>query len=204
MAIDISTLSAVALGIGLSACCGFRVFIPLLAASIGAKLGWYDLATDMQWMAGWPALISFGSAAIVEVLAYYIPFVDNLLDSIATPLATVAGSLLAFSILPVSEDQSLFRWGAAIIAGGATAGTIQAGSGLIRLFSSKTTAGTGNAVVATGENAAAIGGTTLSFLVPILAAILVIGLVIFVLSKIYRSVFSRKSQPDENRAGSLD
>lgn len=192
MPVDLNTISAIALGIGLSACCGFRVFVPLLAASIGGMLGWYQLSADMQWVAGWPALIAFGTAAVAEVLAYYIPFIDNLLDTIATPLSAVAGTLLAFSILPVSGDQSLLRWAAAIIAGGATAGTIQAGSGILRLLSSKTTAGTGNAVVATGENAAAIGGVTLSFLIPVVAAILLVGLVIFLLARLFVSTGKEK------------
>lgn len=197
MPVDVNTISAVALGIGLSASCGFRVFVPLLAGSIGGMLGWYQLSADMQWMAGWPALIAFGTAAIVEVLAYYIPFIDNLLDTIATPLSAVAGTLLAFSILPVSGDQSLLRWAAAIIAGGATAGTIQAGSGMLRLLSSKTTAGTGNAVVATGENAAAIGGVTLSFLIPVVTALLLIGLVIFLLSRFAVGLFGSRGKESD-------
>ncbi|KIC92965.1 DUF4126 domain-containing protein [Flavihumibacter solisilvae] len=172
-------ISAVCLGIALSACCGFRVFLPLLGASVAAYFGWIPLNPEMQWMAGLTAIISFGTAAVLEVLAYYIPFVDNLLDAIATPLAVVAGTVLAASFLPLGGMDPLLRWGLGLIAGGGTAGIIQAGTGFLRLLSTKTTAGTGNAVLATGENLAAAGGTIASLLVPVLAAILTIGLVVY-------------------------
>lgn len=186
MPFDVSTVSAIGLGIALSACCGFRVFIPLLAGSVAGFAGWYQLSADMQWMASLPAVICFGTAAIVEVLAYYLPFIDNLLDTVATPLSVVAGTLLASSILPIAENESLFRWSMALLAGGATAGTIQMGTGLLRLFSSKATVGTGNAAVATGENAAAITGTALSFIIPVIAAIVLLMVVVYILGKLFR------------------
>jgi hypothetical protein len=169
------TLSAIALGIALSATCGFRVFVPMLAASLMGYLGWYPPAQGMEWLASLPALICFGTAAVLEILAYYIPFVDNLLDTIGTPLAVAAGTVLAAAFLPV--DEGMMRWIAAMLAGGVGAGTIHAGLGFIRLLSSKTTGGAGNAVVATTENAAAVGMSAFSMLVPVLAAVLMIGLV---------------------------
>jgi hypothetical protein len=184
MPLDAHTLSAIGLGIALSACCGFRVFVPLLAASAAGMLKWYQLAPDMQWIASWPALICFGTAAVIEILSYYIPFVDNLLDMAAAPLSVVAGSMLAFSLLPITEDQALLRWTMSILAGGATAGVLHAGTSLLRIFSSKATAGTGNLVVATGENTAAIGGAAFSFIMPAIMAMLVVVLVFYILIKL--------------------
>ena len=186
MPFDPHYLSAIGLGIALSACCGFRVFIPLLAASGAGMLGWYQLAPDMQWLAEWPALICFGTAALLEIAAYYIPFVDNLLDTISTPLAVVAGTLLASSILPIHENESLLRWAIALLAGGGTAGTIQVGTSILRLFSSKATVGTGNVAVATGENAAAVGGTIFSFILPVIMAACLLLLVLYILYKLLR------------------
>lgn len=184
MPIDFSQISVIGLGIALSACCGFRVFIPLLAASIASFSGLVHLADDMHWMGSLPALICFATATVVEVMAYYIPFIDNLLDTIAAPLSVVAGTLLASSILPIAGNESLLRWAMALLAGGATAGTIQMGTGLLRLFSSKATVGTGNAVVASGENVAAISGTVFSFIVPVVVALVLLVLVIYILSKL--------------------
>ncbi len=179
-------LSATALAIALSACCGFRVFVPVLAASLAGRLGIVSLPADMAWMATLPALLCFGLAALLEIAAYYIPVVDNLLDAIATPLSVGAGTVLASSLLPIADSEPLLRWGAALVAGGGAAGTIQLGTGLLRLFSSKATATLGNPVIATGENAAAITGSVFSFLFPIVLALLLLVLVVWVLSKLGR------------------
>ncbi|MBA4141241.1 MAG: DUF4126 domain-containing protein, partial [Segetibacter sp.] len=133
----------------------------------------------------------FSTAAIAEVGAYYIPFVDNLLDTIATPLSVGAGTLLATSILPIGNQEPLVRWGIGLLAGGSMAGTIQMGTGLLRLFSSKATLGTGNAVVATSENAAAVSLTALSFFIPVIIAVLLIALIVWIIVKLTKR-FSNK------------
>ena len=180
---NLEILTATALAIALSACCGFRVFVPVLAASVAGRLGLVSLPADMVWMATLPALLCFGLAALLEIAAYYIPVVDNLLDAIATPLSVGAGTVLASSLLPLTDSEPLLRWGAALVAGGGAAGTIQLGTGLLRLLSTKATGTLGNPVVATSENAAAIGGSVLSFLAPLVVAVLVLILVVWVLSK---------------------
>lgn len=181
-------ITAVALGIALSACSGFRVFIPLLAASLAGKMQWVGLPQDMAWMGTWPALISFGVASVAEIAAYYIPVVDNFLDALAAPLSVAAGTVLAASFLPLGESAPLIKWAAALIAGGGAAGTIHAGTGLLRLVSTKTTAGTGNVVVASTENAAAIGGSVLSFLMPVVVAVLLLILIGWILSKGFKKL----------------
>jgi hypothetical protein len=180
---NLEILTATALAIALSACCGFRVFVPVLAASVAGRLGLVSLPADMAWMGTLPALFCFGLAALLEIAAYYIPVVDNLLDAIATPLSVGAGTVLASSLLPLTDSEPLLRWGTALVAGGGAAGTIQLGTGLLRLLSTKATGTLGNPVVATSENAAAIGGSVLSFLAPLVVAVLVLILVVWVLSK---------------------
>lgn len=179
---------AVALGIALSACCGFRVFLPLLVTSIAMKAGWVPVAGSEAWMGTWAAILSFGLASVLEIGAYYIPVLDNLLDALATPLAIGAGSLLAASFLPVGDWDPLLRWGLGIVAGGGIAGTIHAGTSAVRLLSTKTTAGTGNAVVATGEHLTAGIGSVLALLLPVLMAVLALLLVIFVISRLFRRI----------------
>ena len=186
---DISTgLLAAALGISLSACCGFRVFLPLLVTSIAMKAGWVPVAGSEAWMGTWAAILSFGLASALEIGAYYIPVLDNLLDALATPLAIGAGSLLAASFLPVGDWDPLLRWGLGIVAGGGMAGTIHAGTSALRLLSTKTTAGTGNAVVATGEHLTAGIGSVLALLLPVLMAVLALLLVIFVIFRLFRRI----------------
>ena len=190
---DYHLLINIAMGIALSACAGFRVFVPMLASSLAAHFHIIDLSSDLSWLGTWPAIICFGTASIAEIGAYYIPFIDNLLDAIATPLSIAAGTILAFSIFPISSQDPLLRWVAALLAGGSSAGTIHLGTGLLRLFSSKTTAGVGNAVLSTTENAAAISGSLLSFVIPIVAAVLLLGLIFFILIKFFKGIVKKRS-----------
>ena len=184
------TLSAIALGIGLSASTGFRVFIPLLVAGLASHFGILTLGENFVWMGSVPALICFGVAAVVEVLAYYIPFVDNLIDSIATPLAVGAGTLLMTSLFPAESEW--MKWILGFVVGGGAAATIQSGSALTRLLSTKFTAGTGNPVISTGEGIAATGFSLLSLVAPILVAVLLIIFIVVILRLIYRKLLKRQ------------
>jgi len=179
------TLSAAAMGIALSACCGFRVSIPMLIAGLSARFNMFQFSDSFTWLASTPALLSLGTASVLEIAAYYIPFIDNLLDSIAAPLSMLAGTLVATSLLPI--DHEWLKWIVGIIAGGGGAGLIASGAGLLRLFSSKATLGTGNAVVATTENVSAIGGSILSLLIPVFTAIIFIIIFIYLMKKIIKN-----------------
>jgi hypothetical protein len=188
---DYSLLTNIAMGIALSACAGFRVFIPMLAGALAGHYNIINLPADMAWLSSWPAIVCFGTAALAEIAAYYIPFVDNILDTIAAPLSIAAGTVLASSILPVSDMEAPLRWGIALLAGGSAAGTIHLGTGLLRLFSSKATIGTGNIVVATTENAAAISGSLLSFFIPVIIAVVLMALVVWILVKLGKQLYRR-------------
>lgn len=190
---DYSLLVNIAMGIGLSACAGFRVFIPMLAAAIAAHFNIINLPHNITWLSSWPSIAILGTAAVAEIGAYYIPFIDNLLDTVATPLSVAAGTVLASSILPVQDLEPPLRWGIGLLAGGSAAGTIQLGTGLLRLLSSKATVGTGNAVVATGENAAAISGSVLIFVIPIIIALLLLLLIGWILFKLVGKMTRRKN-----------
>ena len=170
-------LTSVALGVGLSAAAGFRVFIPLLVAAVAGHFGWLPLTPGFAWLGGWPAIACFGTAALVEIAAYYIPVVDNLLDAVNLPLVVAAGSILATSVLPV--DQDLWKWVSGILIGGGSAGMIHLGTAFLRLGSTKLTAGTGNGVLATAEHAASLGTSILSLIVPVVAAVLILILLVF-------------------------
>lgn len=187
MPMEKEIITAIAIGIGLSASCGFRVFVPMLIASIAAKMNIFPVTEGFQWLASWPAIISFGTATAAEILAYYIPFVDNLLDTITTPLAVGGGTILLTSVLPI--DNELLRWVSGFIFGGGAAATVQGGTVLTRLASSKFTAGTGNAVVATGEHAAAFGTSVLSLFIPLLISSVIIILVLYFIAKFGKRLF---------------
>ncbi|HNQ37739.1 MAG: DUF4126 domain-containing protein [Prolixibacteraceae bacterium] len=177
---------AIALGIGLSASTGFRVFLPLLIAGIAGRLGFLPLTENFSWLAGNTALVSLGVATLVEVGAYYIPFIDNLLDTISTPLAIGAGTLISASVLPV--DNELARWITGFIVGGGAAAAVQGSTAALRLGSSGTTAGTGNFLVSSFENIAAIVTPIVTIIIPVIIAILI--LLTFLI--LFRLIFRRK------------
>lgn len=178
-------ITAIALGIALSASTGFRVFIPMLLASIAAHSNFFPATEHFEWLGSTAAMVSFGVATVVEVMAYYIPIVDNLLDAITTPLAVGAGTLLMTSVLPVDGD--LLRWVTGFVVGGGAAATMQMGTVLTRLTSSKFTAGTVNPVVSTTENIAALGSSVLALFFPVFIAISFLILAIFLFRKIQKN-----------------
>ncbi|MEE6186436.1 hypothetical protein PIECOFPK_02614 [Mycovorax composti] len=191
MQFDIQTITAAALGIALAACCGFRVFVPMLIAGLAAKFNLFQFSESFAWLATTPALIALGVATLFEIAGYYIPFIDNILDTIATPLAAIAGTILAASVFPINSEW--MRWIMGIIAGGGSAGLIAAGTGLMRLFSSKTTLGTGNAVVATTENTAAVGGSILAFIIPVIMAVLFLLFILWIIKKLVKRLSGNSS-----------
>ena len=177
------------IGIGLAAASGFRVFLPLFAVSLASYLGWIPTNDNFQWLSGLPTLIVTGVATLVEILAYYIPVVDNFLDTVTAPLATVAGSVLFAS--QFIELGTFPQWALAIIAGGGTAATIAAGFAGTRAASTATTAGIGNNVIATTETAGAGLMSVLSIFLPVIAFILSLALLILVIffgRKIWRKI----------------
>jgi len=163
---------SVALGIGLSAACGLRVFAPFTVMSVAALAGQLDLASGFAWIGTTEALVVFGVATLLEILSFYIPWVDNLLDTIAIPAAIVAGAVATAAVL--TDVSPLMRWTLAAIAGGGTAGIIQLGTTWVRGLSSITTGGLGNFVVSTGEWMGALTTATLAVLFPLLVLAFVV------------------------------
>jgi hypothetical protein len=161
-----------ALGIGLSAACGFRVFAPLLVLSIAGVTGQFTPAPELAWLASPAALILLGTATVVEIVAYYVPGADNLLDTIASPAALVAGVLASASVL--GDFPPYLQWVLAAVAGGGAAGLVQAGTVLLRGTSSVTTGGAGNFIVATIENVLSLVTAILALIMPLI--VLAVGL----------------------------
>jgi hypothetical protein len=169
------------LGIGLAAAVGFRIFLPFFIVGIASHFGVLDLSSGFEWIATTPALILFATASVVEILSYYIPWLDNLLDTVTAPAAMICGMLVMASTMV--EIEPWLKWVLAIIAGGGTAGLIKGTSSTTRAVSSVTTAGLGNPVIATVEAIGSIGLSILSIFVPVLAVLIVLVLAFLILRK---------------------
>lgn len=168
------TALSLCIGFGLAAACGFRVFVPMLVTSIAAKTGHLELSESFMWMQSDTAIASFAVATALEVLAYHIPWLDNLLDGVTTPCAVVAGSIVMAGHIP--EMDAWLTWSLAIISGGATAGAVQSATVVARGLSTASTGGIANPLIATGEAAASTGVSLLSLLLPFVAALGLLGM----------------------------
>ncbi|MEC7812274.1 MAG: DUF4126 domain-containing protein [Verrucomicrobiota bacterium] len=172
---------SILIGIALSATCGFRVFVPLLAVNIGTRANDADgqplieLAAGFDWLSSDIAMMVFLVAAIFEIGGYYIPWIDNLLDSVASPAAIVAGTLITASFITGMDPW--LQWLLGLIAGGGAAAAVQATTVVTRASSSVTTGGLGNPIVSSVETCGAFLGSALS----ILAAPFAVGIFVLLL-----------------------
>jgi len=178
------TVLGLIVGIGLSAACGFRIFVPLLGMGLAALSGHLSLSSGFEWIGSWPAVVAFATATLIEVGAYYIPWIDNLMDTIALPAAVVAGMLVTASQL--GNLSPFLKWSLALIAGGGAAGVVQAGTSWLRGTSSIASGGITNPLVSTGELVGAVLTTALAIIIPIVCLFLVGALCILIVRELVR------------------
>ena len=183
---------SIALGVVLAAATGFRVFLPMLIMSGAAYTGHLSLDNSFAWLATPFALTMLGVAALAEVLAYYVPGVDNLLDALATPAAFVAGTIVSAAVM--TDMPPMAKWTAAVIAGGGTASLTQGVTTILRAKSTVMTAGLGNPVIATGE----LGGSVLLSLLALAAPLAAVAVVILLLWLAFRLI--RRQRQGTQRA----
>jgi hypothetical protein len=164
-------LLGIILGIALSAACGFRVFVPLLIMNLAAIYGYFRLSPEFAWIGTHDATLVFITATIAEILGYYIPWFDHILDIVATPAAIIAGTIITASV--VTDISPFLKWTLAFIAGGGIAGLVQGTTSALRITSSLSTGGAGNPVVSTLELVGSILTALLAILVPIVCLILI-------------------------------
>ncbi len=183
-------LLAFCVGVGLAAACGFRVFTPLFVMSLAARGGHLALAGNAQWLGSDVALVALGCATALEIAAYYVPWVDNALDTVATPAAAIAGTLAASSMLGGMDP--VLQWSIGAIAGGGAALTVQGMTVGVRAVSSLTTGGLGNPGVATIEAGGAMGLALLAIALPLVSLALVVLFVVLVGRAIVRRLRRRR------------
>jgi hypothetical protein len=186
---------SIILGIALAAATGLRVFLPMLIASGAAYTGHLHLDDGFAWLGSPSALIMLSVASLVEVAAYAIPFVDNLLDVVSAPAAFIAGTIPSAAVM--TDMPPMVKWTAAVIAGGGVAGLTRGSIGILRAHSTVLTGGLGNVVISLAE----LGGATfISFLALAapLAAIALVALLLYVAIRLLRRL-PRRAKPSGGR-----
>ena len=177
---NVDLAMSVVLGIGLAAATGFRLFLPLLILSGAAYTGHVSLDESFAWLGTPAAIIMLGTAAIAEAAAFYIPGVDNLLDTLATPGAVVAGTVMSAAVM--TDLPPIVKWTAAVIAGGGVAGITQGFTAMLRAKSTVLTGGLGNSAIGTAE----LGGASLISLLALAAPLAALVVVVLFLSLAFR------------------
>jgi len=183
---------SIVLGIALAAATGFRVFLPMLIVSSAAYAGHLQLDSSFAWLGTPSALTMLSVAALAEVLAYYVPVIDNLLDTLATPATLIAGTIVSAAVM--TDVPPMVKWTAAVIAGGGIAGLTQGLTGILRAHSTVLTGGLGNPVIATAELGGAVLISFLALVAPAAAVALVI-LFLLVAIRLLRRLFRRAKSP---------
>jgi hypothetical protein len=184
---------SIALGIALAAASGFRVFLPMLIVSGAAYIGHLQLDNSFAWLGTPSALTMLSVAALAEVLAYYVPVIDNLLDTLATPAALIAGTIVSAAVM--TDVPPMVKWTAAVIAGGGIAGLTQGLTGMLRAHSTVLTGGFGNPIIATVELGGALLISFLALVAPA-AAIALVMLFLLVAIRLLRRLFGGTKSSD--------
>ncbi|MBM4314115.1 MAG: DUF4126 domain-containing protein [Deltaproteobacteria bacterium] len=184
------TIVGIAVGIGLSAACGFRVFAPLLIMNLATLSGQFHLSPEFAWIGTSYATLAFTTATIAEIIGYYVTWFDHVLDIIATPAAVIAGTIVTASVM--TDISPFLKWTLALIAGGGIAGLVQGTTVALRAKSSASTGGALNPVVSTLELTGSIITSLLAILVPILSVMLIGLLCFFIFCKVGRLIFGKK------------
>tara|TARA_B100000686_G_scaffold53092_1_gene57184 strand:+ start:8150 stop:8737 length:588 start_codon:yes stop_codon:yes gene_type:complete len=170
------------MGISLAAASGFRVFLPPFIMSLAVRVDFIEIdlvGSQFEFFTSTPAIIILGIATVAEFAAYYAPWIDNLLDTIATPAAVLAG--IGVTAISLEGSEPIVQWAIAVIAGGGMSATIQTATVATRGISSTFTLGFANPVVATSENIASVALTIIAILFPILAIVFALLLALLLL-----------------------
>jgi len=169
----VQILLSLSLGLGLAAACGFRVFIPPLMMGVGSRLDLYKLEGSFVWVDDTWAIAIFAVATLLEIGGYFIPWIDNLLDTVATPAAIIGGIFVTSASLEGELDSSA-QWTLSVIAGGSVSGVIQLGTVATRAISTGTTGGLANPIISLLEAVASILCILISlFLVAIIPIVII-------------------------------
>ena len=169
----VQILLSLSLGLGLAAACGFRVFIPPLMMGVGSRLNLYNLEGSFVWVDDTWAIAIFAVATLLEIGGYFIPWIDNLLDAVATPAAIIGGIFVTSASLEGELDPSA-QWTLSVIAGGSVSGVIQLGTVATRAISTGTTGGLANPIISLLEAVASILCILISlFLVAIIPIVII-------------------------------
>lgn len=182
LTVMMNSITSIAIGIGLSTSTGFRILVPFACLSAAALYGDISLPTQMTWLDSYPAFIGLLVGTLIEIAAYYIPWVNDALDIVELPASVIAGTYLTGAF--AADLPTLLQWSLALVAGGGLAGSINGLTGMTRLTSNTVTAGAATPVTSSLEWMSALTLAILALTLPLLGFVLAVFLLIFAVKKI--------------------
>jgi len=176
---------SLAMGIGLAACAGLRAWLPLLLAGLLARAGILELGPSFRFIASTQALILFGVATLVEIIADKVPAVDHTLDVLSTVLRPAAGSLLVASVMwRIQDPLTALALGVAV--GAPTSLVPHAAKSALRAASTAFTGGLANPVLSLVEDLAAVLIFVFTVVVPVAVAVTILVITVLILRRLAR------------------
>ncbi len=180
-------ISGLSAAFGLSGSAGLNAYIPLLVVALAARFPISDPLVKLQapydLLSSWWAIGLIAVLLVVEIVADKIPAVDSVNDGIQTFVRPAAGAILfAGSANVITDIHPILS----LVAGLLLAGGVHATKAAARPVVTVSTAGVGNPVVSTLEDIVAAVVSLLAVVLPIIAAILLLGFVLFIIITIRR------------------
>jgi len=166
------------IGLGLSAASGFRLFVPFAILSIFSISGIYNTTSTPYIFSSDLFLVIFIILSVSEVVLFYNPWIDNMLDLISTPASIFSGIILTYFVL--YDTEIYLRLLISVILGGLVSLNVQLLTVKARSSTSIFSKGNGNQIVSTIENISSIFISILVLKFP-LAGIFVSAIIIYLI-----------------------
>jgi uncharacterized protein DUF4126 len=181
-------ISVIALTLGVSWASGINLYAAMLMLGLLGASGHADLPVGLQILSHPLVIGAAGLMYAIEFFADKVPGIDSGWDSLHTFVRIPAGAVLAFGA--VGEVGPAAQLAAAIVGGSLAAGTHFAKAGS-RVLVNTSPEPFSNWTASATEDAAVIGGLWLALNHPVTflgAAIVFIGLMIWLLPKLWRII----------------
>ncbi len=181
-------ISVIALTLGVSWASGINLYAAMLMLGLLGASGHADLPAGLQILSHPLVIGAAGLMYAIEFFADKVPGIDSGWDSLHTFVRIPAGAVLAFGA--VGEVGPAAQLAAAIVGGSLAAGTHFAKAGS-RVLVNTSPEPFSNWTASATEDAAVIGGLWLALNHPVTflgAAIVFIGLMIWLLPKLWRII----------------
>lgn len=171
-------------GSSLAASAGLNAWMPLFALGLMDRLvPAFTLPAGWAWLSGDVALWIIGILLVVEIIADKVPAVDSVNDVVQTVIRPASGGI-AFgagaSAQQVTDPSGLFADGAwiPIVVGVVIALAVHVAKAALRPAANMATAGLAAPVLSSAEDVSSLALAVSAILAPIIAAILLVGLVV--------------------------